>query len=182
MGLQFVIGPSGSGKSHTLYEGILAESQKKCQENFIFVVPEQSTLQTEMELVKRHPNHGILNIEVLSFARLAYNIMAETNTQGLPFLDDLGKSLIIRKVAADGKADYKVVGNELRKTGYVNEVKSIISEFMQYGMAPKDVEGFLGKFEHRKFMSSLRNIVKKNILLQKSCFLYSVLLYKNQIK
>lgn len=161
MGLQFVIGPSGSGKSHTLYEGILTESQKKCQENFIFVVPEQSTLQTEMELVKRHPNHGILNIEVLSFARLAYNIMAETNTQGLPFLDDLGKSLIIRKVAADGKADYKVVGNELRKTGYVNEVKSIISEFMQYGMAPKDVEGFLDKFEHRKLLQYKLKDIKK---------------------
>ena len=152
MGLQFVTGPSGAGKSHSLYERVIKSSLENEGENYIFVVPEQSTLQTEMELVKRHPCQGILNIEVLSFARLAYNIMAETNTAGLPFLDDLGKSLVIRKVAGEKKAEYKVMGNELRKTGYVNEVKSIISEFMQYGIAPKDVEGFIEKLEHRKLL------------------------------
>ncbi len=101
MGLQFVIGQSGSGKSHYLYEEIIQKSIKNPKENFIFIVPEQSTLQTEMELVERHPNGGIMNIEVLSFARLAYNIMEETGTLNLPTLDDLGKSLLIRKVAND---------------------------------------------------------------------------------
>lgn len=152
MGLQFVIGPSGAGKSYGLYERIIAESLQNENDKYIFVVPEQSTLQTEMELVTKHPNHGILNIEVLSFARLAYNIMEETNTTNLPSLDDLGKSLIIRKVANDGKSDYKVMTNELKKTGYINEVKSVISEFMQYGLGPEDIEGFLDKFEKRKLL------------------------------
>lgn len=152
MSLQFIIGQSGAGKSKYLYEKIIEESQIKEEENFIFVVPEQSTLQAERELVMQHPNHGILNIEVLSFARLAYNIMEETGTQNLPSLDDLGKSLIIRKVAGDEKKEYKVIGNELRKAGYINQVKSVLSEFMQYRISPQELDGFLEKFQNRKLL------------------------------
>lgn len=152
MSLQFIIGQSGSGKSQYLYKKIIEESQEKEGENFIFVVPEQSTLQAERELVTQHPNHGILNIEVLSFARLAYNIMEETGTNNLPSLDDLGKSLIIRKVAGDQKKEYKVIGNELRKTGYINQVKSVLSEFMQYRITPKELDEVLEKFQNRKLL------------------------------
>lgn len=161
MGLQFVIGQSGSGKSHYLYEEIIQKSIENPKENFIFIVPEQSTLQTEMELVERHPNGGIMNIEVLSFARLAYNIMEETGTLNLPTLDDLGKSLLIRKVANDSKNHFKVIGNELKKTGYINEVKSVISEFMQYGIMPQNVEKMEGMFENRKLLQYKLQDIKK---------------------
>ncbi len=161
MGLQFVIGQSGAGKSHYLYEEIIQKSIENQKENFIFIVPEQSTLQTEMELVKRHPNGGIMNIEVLSFARLAYNIMEETGTLNLPTLDDLGKSLLIRKVVNDSKNEFKVIGNELKKTGYINEVKSVISEFMQYGIMPENVEKMEGMFENRKLLQYKLQDIKK---------------------
>ena len=161
MGLQFVIGQSGSGKSHYLYKKIIKKSMEHESENFIFIVPEQSTLQTEMELVKRHEWGGIMNIEVLSFARLAYNIMEETGTLNLPTLDDLGKSLLIRKVANDTKDDFKVIGNELKKNGYINEVKSVISEFMQYGIAPENIEKMEGMFENRKLLQYKLQDIKK---------------------
>lgn len=161
MGLQFVIGQSGSGKSHYLYKKIIKKSMEHESENFIFIVPEQSTLQTEMELVKRHERGGIMNIEVLSFARLAYNIMEETGTLNLPTLDDLGKSLLIRKVANDTKDDFKVIGNELKKNGYINEVKSVISEFMQYGIAPENIEKMEGMFENRKLLQYKLQDIKK---------------------
>jgi ATP-dependent helicase/nuclease subunit B len=161
MGLQFIIGQSGSGKSHYLYEEIIKKSMEHENENFIFIVPEQSTLQTEMELVKRHERGGIMNIEVLSFARLAYNIMEETGTLNLPTLDDLGKSLLIRKVANDTKDEFKVIGNELKKNGYINEVKSVISEFMQYGIAPENIEAMEGLFENRKLLQYKLQDIKK---------------------
>lgn len=161
MSLQFVLGQSGSGKSYYLYEEIIQKSLEKENENFIFIVPEQSTLQTEMELVKRHKRGGIMNIEVLSFARLAYNIMEETGTSNLPVLDDLGKSLLIRKAANESKNEFKVLGNELRKAGYINEVKSVISEFMQYGIMPDDVTKMEAMFENRKLLQYKLGDIKK---------------------
>ncbi len=75
MPLKFVFGPSGSGKSTYLYQHVIDESEKYPLKNFIVLVPEQFTMQTQKDLVSMHPRHGIMNIDVLSFARLAYRYL-----------------------------------------------------------------------------------------------------------
>lgn len=64
-----------------------------------FIVPEQYTMQTQKELVRLHPRHGLLNIDVLSFKRLAYRVFEDLGVQLPQVLDDMGKSMVIRKVA-----------------------------------------------------------------------------------
>ena len=93
MPLKFVFGPSGSGKSTYLYQHVIEESEKNPQENFIVLVPEQFTMQTQKDLVRMHPRHGIMNIDVLSFARLAYRVFEETGV----------KAAVIRYI---GKSEY----------------------------------------------------------------------------
>ena len=101
MGLKFYIGASGSGKSHLLYKRVIEESVKNPHTNYLIVVPDQFTMQTQLELVRRHPNKGIMNIDVLSFGRLSHRIFEETGGNNRPVLDDTGKSLVLRKVAAE---------------------------------------------------------------------------------
>ena len=74
MSLQFIMGPSGSGKSHYLYEWVTTESLAHPDKNYIVLVPEQFTMQTQKDLVMANPRKGILNIEVLSFNRLAHRV------------------------------------------------------------------------------------------------------------
>ena len=78
MSLQFIMGNSGAGKSRYAYEKILAEAACHPEKNYLIVVPEQFTMQTQKELVSLHPAGGILNIDILSFQRLAYRIFEET--------------------------------------------------------------------------------------------------------
>lgn len=47
MALQFIFGNSGSGKSRYLYEQIIRESQAHPEKNYIVLVPEQFTMQTQ---------------------------------------------------------------------------------------------------------------------------------------
>ena len=65
MSLKFVFGPSGSGKSYQLYDYVIRESVKFPDRQYIVLVPEQFTMQTQKDLVMQHPNHGIMNIDVL---------------------------------------------------------------------------------------------------------------------
>lgn len=140
MPLKFVFGPSGSGKSSYLYQHVIQESMKYPERNYIVLVPEQFTMQTQKDLVMMHERKGIMNIDVLSFARLAYRVFEETGGGELPVLDDEGKNLILRKIAGDYESELKMLGGHMKKQGYISEVKSVISEFTQYDIGEDEIE------------------------------------------
>lgn len=98
MALHFVLGSPGSGKSHYLYEMILKETKESPAQLFFLVVPEQFTLQAQRELVQRQKNHGIMNIDVVSFARLAYRVFDELGLVRMQVLEETGKNLVLRRV------------------------------------------------------------------------------------
>ena len=139
-----IIGGSGSGKSRALQEEIIERAQADPARQFIIVVPDQFTMQTQKEMVLRHPRHGIMNIDVQSFGRLCYRIGGEVGETERVVLDDTGKNLILRKLAGELKGDLPTIGSSLKKTGYIHEVKSVISEFMQYGLGTNEVEKMVG--------------------------------------
>ena len=143
MSLQFVLGNSGAGKSHFLFEHVIEESMKYPGNEYLVIVPEQFTMQTQKELVTRHPRHGIMNIDVLSFARLAYRIFEETGVETRTVLDDEGKNLILRKVAGKAAPSLHVLGRNIKKPGYITEVKSVISELTQYSIGPEGMDEML---------------------------------------
>lgn len=149
MALQLVLGGSGSGKSTHVFEQVIEQSLKEEKRNFFILVPDQFTMQTQMDLVTRHPRGGIMNIDVLSFGRLAYRIMEERGTDRVPVLDDTGKSLVLRKVADKIKDELPVLGSHLKKQGYIHQVKSALSEFMQYGVGEKELDEMLKLSEKR---------------------------------
>lgn len=134
MSLQFIIGGSGSGKTRRLYEDLIRESIECPEGRFFAIVPEQFTMQTQKDIVTLHPNHGTMNIDIVSFERLAYRIFEELSVERLDVLDDMGKSMILRKVAAAKKKELKLFGGHLNKTGFIGELKSMLSEFLQYGI------------------------------------------------
>ena len=78
MPLQFIFGPSGSGKSYKLYRQIIEDSMRYPTREFIVLVPEQFTMQTQKDLVSMHPRKGIMNIDILSFARLFKHAIGKT--------------------------------------------------------------------------------------------------------
>lgn len=140
MGLRFYFGASGAGKSKKLHEDIVRRSMEEPDTDFFVIVPDQFTMQTQMDLVLAHPRRGIMNIDVLSFGRLSHRIMEEAGEEPGAVLDDTGKSLVLRKVAEEARERMPVIGSNLHKMGYIHEVKSAISEFMQYGIGKKELK------------------------------------------
>ena len=149
MSLRFYFGPSGSGKSHRIYEEIMQRAAQEPGRNFLIIVPDQFTMQTQKDLVMRSDRGGILNIDVLSFGRLSHRILEEVGTKEMPVLDDTGKSLVLQKIAADLKEQLPAMGRLLHKQGYIHEVKSAISEFMQYGISTQDMDKLIASAEKR---------------------------------
>ena len=131
MSLQFVIGASGAGKSGLVYDRMIERSEKNPQERFMLLVPEQASLTVQQKLIGRHPRHGLFRIEVMSFSRLAYHVFDELKLKEKQLLDENGKSMILRRVIARKRRELQYFGGSLDRKGFVRELKSVMSEFLQ---------------------------------------------------
>ncbi len=134
MALNLYLGSSGTGKSHDLYEMIVREAAKDFDRSFLLIVPEQFTLQTQRDMIRLSPNGGIMNIDVLSFPRMSHRIFEELGVQTPVTLEDTGKTMIVKKVALDHAGELGIYAGKVHSRGFISGMKSIISEFYQYGI------------------------------------------------
>ncbi|SHI58167.1 PD-(D/E)XK nuclease family protein [Parasporobacterium paucivorans] len=143
MSLQLILGSSGAGKSHRMYTEVIEKSIAEPEKSFIIIVPEQFTMETQKDIVSMHPKKGTMNIDIVSFGRLAFRVFEEAGIETTEVLDDMGKILVLRKVIEDKKKQLCLYQKKINMPGFVLEMKSMISEILQYGMGGKDLEDIL---------------------------------------
>ena len=140
MSLRFYIGNSRSPKSTRMLSDIIQRSINEPERNFFVIVPEQFTMQTQREMTSLHPRHGLINIDILSFERLAYRVFEETGIVKHALLEESGKRLILKKIALSEKDNLPYLGSRLSGSAGVDDIKSMISELMQYNVTPNDLD------------------------------------------
>ena len=101
MALRYITGRSGQGKTEYLVKEVIRRSIEIPEKQYYVIVPEQFSLEMQRKIVKMHPRHGFFNIDVLSFHRLSYRIFAECNYQPKEILEDLGVSMMLRKILSE---------------------------------------------------------------------------------
>ena len=143
MALQFIFGGAGAGKSYYIYNNIIQQSIENPEKQYLILVPEQFTMQTQKELVTMHPRKGICNIDVLSFERLAFRVLTEMGESQRVLLEETGKSMVLRRVAQEKKKELKILGAKMDKQGYISQMKSMVSELRQYEISAEDLEDIL---------------------------------------
>lgn len=143
MGLSLILGSSGAGKTYKLYKEItkISENGVHCYA----VVPEQYTMETQRTIVNMSGRKGTMNIDIVSFNRLALRVFEETGTYAEEILDDTGKCMVLRKIMDKKKDELSVFKSKVSYPGFVNEVQSLISEFYQYGIDEKQMETIISK-------------------------------------
>lgn len=145
MSLRIIAGSSGQGKTRLMLEEVIRLSKENPQQNCYIIVPEQFSLEMQRKLVEIHPKHGYFNIDVLSFYRLAYRVFDECSFQPKDILEDLGVSLILRKILAEHEDEFPFFKRNIRKAGFVDELKSILIECIGYGVTWEQMQDMDGK-------------------------------------
>lgn len=140
MSLQMIIGGEGSYRSEQLYRKLIEESIARPKQQFFLIVPEQYTMQTQMKMTELHPGHGVMNVDVVSFPRLAYRIFDEIGGIQKSILEDTGKSMVIRRLLSERKEEFEAFAGSIGKTGFVKQAKSMLSELFQYSVQSSDLE------------------------------------------
>ena len=111
-------------------------------------------METQRDIVSRHPNNGTMNIDIVSFTRLAYRVFGELGINELSVLDDTGKMLILRKVIEDNRDKLTIFKNKVKMFGFAEEIKSTISELYQYGIDVEDIDEMQKKISGHNMMKS----------------------------
>ncbi len=143
MSLTFILGASGAGKTEWLYEKALKTAKEHPERTVLVIVPEQFSMQTMKDLIVRSETKGMSNIEVLSFLRLSYRVFEELGIVPGELLSDVGKSLLVKRVVNRFAGELRVFAANVKKAGFIDEMKSLISEFYQYGITPEALEQML---------------------------------------
>lgn len=145
MPLTLITGGSGSGKTEFVYKKIIRMSMAQPDGRFFVLVPEQATMQAQREIVRLHPRHGTMNIDIVSFERLAYRVFSELSLPQPEILDDTGKNMVLRKLAGERRDELVLFSSHLGQAGFIDEMKSMLSELYQYGVTPEILKEQMGK-------------------------------------
>lgn len=147
--LRFIYGRAGSGKSRYCLNDIKARIDKEDQNLLILLVPEQFSLQAEINLVKTIGKGGIIGAEVLSFKRMAYRVFNEIGGITHIRINSAGKCMIIHKVLENLQGELKMFSKSAEQQGFINTISNLIAEFKRYNVIAEDLENLAKREEWR---------------------------------
>lgn len=153
--MKLVYGRSGSGKSYYCMNEI-----KECIENgfdktLIYIVPEQYSLGAEFELTKMLNRNGTINIQVLSFKRLAYRIFSELGFAKGTF-SKASKSMLIYHIMMQEDKNLYLLKGVTKNRGLVDTVADMISEFKRYNVTVENLKSL--KVENKYLEMKLHDL------------------------
>ncbi|CFW97413.1 DNA helicase subunit AddB [Syntrophomonas zehnderi OL-4] len=135
--IRYILGRAATGKSRRAIEEIGADLKQGGDYPLILFVPEQYTLQAERDLIEQLQLPGIMRVEVLSFNRLAYRILAEAGGRTRVLINEQGKNMIIKKTLNQAHKDLCIYKNASKQEGFVEHLSQLFSELKQYDLTPE---------------------------------------------
>ncbi|HAK58554.1 MAG TPA: hypothetical protein DCP06_06205 [Lachnospiraceae bacterium] len=144
MSLKLITGVSGSGKTTRAFDICLERAKADPGSQVIVIVPDQFSQEAAGLFLKKC--ECILNIDVLSFRRLAYRALEEYAGEKRVILSDEGKIMLLRKVLSENKNKLEYFKKGLDRPGFLDECKSLLSEFMEYDVGDDEISVLIDEF------------------------------------
>jgi ATP-dependent helicase/nuclease subunit B len=140
MSLQFILGRSGSGKSHSVFKDI----REKLAENplgspIIYLVPDQMTFQSEYKLASTSGLNGMLRAQVYSFSRLAWRVLGETGGMTRMHITSTGVRMMLRKIIENNKEELKIFKKASEQNGFYELLELMTTELKRYCVSSEDL-------------------------------------------
>ncbi|MBS5986270.1 helicase-exonuclease AddAB subunit AddB [Clostridium sp.] len=158
MGIRFIYGRAGSGKSTYCLNSIKNRLNDNNSNRLIYLVPEQYTFQRETMLLKDVGEEGLLRAQVLSFKTMAQRVFEECGGRVHGRMRDSGKSMLIHKILQESEEDLQYFNRISKEQGFTDIISDTITEFKKYNVTPGVLREGITKVDDEELQSKLTDL------------------------
>ena len=159
MGIRFVFGRAGSGKSYYCLNQINKKLTNDKNNKLIMLVPDQYTFQTEKKLLEYIGEKALLRAEVLSFKRMATRVFDKCGGRAINVIEDSGKNMLIYKLLKDKGEELQYFNRISKQQGFVGIVSKSITEFKKYNISEEILKEKELEIENKDLKEKISDLV-----------------------
>jgi ATP-dependent helicase/nuclease subunit B len=157
MNFTLIYGKSGSGKTAYIFNKIhqiIENAESELEEKVFLIVPEQSNLMAEYNLMKALNKSTLMNVEVLTLSRMQARLEQELSQNKYIHLTKIGKSMLIYNLLNKYKNQLNFLGKTSKNVDTVNQM---LTEFKKHNIKIEDLQNlkFDSKYQELKFNDCL---------------------------
>ena len=163
MGLKFVLGRGGIGKTTFMLNEIKKRVQDDETSPVILLVPEQYSFEMEKNMSKLFQGEEkdkYLRSRVLSFKTMSSIVFSKVGGLTDVNINSSGRAMIVYKSIDKITKDLNVYARSATQSGFVSSITDMISELKQYNVSPEILENMSGEIENETLRYKLMDIAK----------------------
>ena len=163
MGLRFVLGRGGIGKTSFMLDSIKKRVQDNETSPVILLVPEQYSFEMEKKMSKLflgEEKDKYLRSRVLSFKTMSSIVFSKVGGLTDVNINSSGRAMMIYKSIDKISDELKVYAKSSTQSGFVASITDMISELKQYNVSPDMLEAISSEVENETLRYKLKDIAK----------------------
>jgi ATP-dependent helicase/nuclease subunit B len=140
MGVRFILGRAGSGKTHYCLQSMATALRDECVDSprAILLVPEQASQQSERALLQCGIE-GTFRGAVLSFRRLAVLLMQLEPPKHRKVITPIGRVMTMQRLLREHRGTLRFFVSSRIQPGLARQLTRQIEEFVQAGLQPHEL-------------------------------------------
>ncbi len=122
----------------------------------LLIVPEQNTLTTDTQLINKSQNNAFLFANVLSFKRLAFYVLNETEVGSKENLTNIGRILVIKKVLHEVQDELVYFKNSITRPGFATQISETLNQMARYNFKSDEFNNLIDIFNSKSNSTSFQ--------------------------
>lgn len=148
MAVRFILGRSGTGKTHYCASAIVDALLQQNHQPLLLLVPEQATYQASEAILSDTRIAGYNRLHVLSFDRLVYLVLGKNIAR--PSISRLGRSMVIQRILRGCAGKLSVFADSAGTPGLGQRLADTITQLQQYANTPDDIKNLVRNLQKQK--------------------------------
>ena len=153
MGLRFIYGTAGTGKSEFCFNEI--KNNIKNKEKIYIITPEQFSYSAEKKLLEEINTNASVNAEVISFNRIANRVFTEVGGANEVLISKSSKAMLIYSILEKEKKNLKFLNSS---DDNIDIILKEITEFKKHNITTLNIEEENKKIENPELNQKLNEI------------------------